>query len=67
MNLSKNSKCELNWWIYNVQSSFKPNFRRKPDIMLESDSSLFSVIGDVLKKMKGDETDHYGQYNRGFQ
>lgn len=37
--LSRNSKSEITWWIENIQLSFKPIIRPKPDVILESDSS----------------------------
>ena len=39
MQLSKNSKLELLWWISNLDSAYAPIALGKPDIILETDAS----------------------------
>lgn len=39
MIISKSSKQQLNWWIDNVLTSFKPISREPPIISLETESS----------------------------
>lgn len=56
MIISKSSKQQLNWWIDNVLTSFKPISRGPPIISLETDSSKVGWGGHV----KGDKTKKTG-------
>lgn len=56
MIISNSSKQQLNWWIDNVLTSFKPISREPPIISLETDSSKVGWGGHV----KGDKTKKTG-------
>lgn len=56
MIISNSSKQQLNWWIDNVLTSFKPISREPPIISLETDSSKVGGEGHV----KGDKTKKTG-------
>lgn len=47
MIISKSSKQQLNWWIDNVLTSFKPISREPPIISLETESSKAGGGGHV--------------------
>ncbi|VDI82133.1 Hypothetical predicted protein [Mytilus galloprovincialis] len=56
MILSEDNISDLNWWVNNVKSSFKPINQKDPDVILKTDSSSKgwgAVVQDTLLETKG--------------
>lgn len=60
MIISNSSKQQLNWWIDNVLTSFKPISREPPIISLETDSSKvgWGAMSKVIRQRKQVVTGH---------